>query len=192
VSLTTTFDWAENVRVHDLRLAMWAWRVDPVGGRMRLVKDIAREHCASDPVITRAYLRVSTGLRTSTRWPIRTSTPTPPPGATRSSRSLMRAYMAAAVHCVDAIRVRRRDEARFLAMNGGVAAKTHHKARAHRARRRNAERRVLFVIKFGLSPPCRARLIIRLSLWRARSFDNSAESPAARVYERVPSGPSRA
>jgi hypothetical protein len=35
---TTPPDWAENARVHDLRLAMWAWRVDPVGGRTRLVK----------------------------------------------------------------------------------------------------------------------------------------------------------
>jgi hypothetical protein len=66
--MTTTTDWAETARIHDLRLAMWEWRVDPVGGRTRLVnqlKDIAREHGASDPVITvtRVYLRVSTGLR---------------------------------------------------------------------------------------------------------------------------------
>jgi hypothetical protein len=45
--MTTTPDWAENARVHDLRLAMWEWRVDPVGGHTRLVKDIAREHGAS-------------------------------------------------------------------------------------------------------------------------------------------------
>jgi hypothetical protein len=41
----------------------YAWRADPVGGRTRLVKDIAREYCASDREITRAYLRVSAGLR---------------------------------------------------------------------------------------------------------------------------------
>jgi hypothetical protein len=57
--------WAENARVHDLRRAMSEWRVDPVGGRTRLVKDtgITREHGAPDWMITRVYLRVSTGLR---------------------------------------------------------------------------------------------------------------------------------
>ena len=54
--------WAENERVHDLRLAMWEWRMDPVGGRTRLVKDIARKHGATNHEITRAYLRVSAGL----------------------------------------------------------------------------------------------------------------------------------
>jgi hypothetical protein len=34
------------------------------------------------------------------------------------------------------------DEARFLRWNGGKAAKTHHRVRAHRAWRRNAERMV--------------------------------------------------
>jgi hypothetical protein len=63
---TSMMTWAENARVHDLRLATSEWRVDPVGGRTRLVKDtgIAREHCAPDWMITRVYLRVSTGL-----WP---------------------------------------------------------------------------------------------------------------------------
>jgi hypothetical protein len=62
--MTTTPDWAEEAaRVHALRLAMWEWRGDPVGGRTRLVRDIAREHSAPDPVMTRIYLRVSTGLR---------------------------------------------------------------------------------------------------------------------------------
>jgi hypothetical protein len=40
--------WAENARIHELRCAMFAWRADPVGGPSRLVKDIAREHAASD------------------------------------------------------------------------------------------------------------------------------------------------
>ncbi len=35
----------------------------PRGGRTRLVKDIAREHCASDREITRVYLRVSAGFQ---------------------------------------------------------------------------------------------------------------------------------
>ena len=54
---------AENARIHDLRRAMCAWHMDRVGGRARLVKDIAREHAASDREITRAYLRVSAGPR---------------------------------------------------------------------------------------------------------------------------------
>jgi hypothetical protein len=55
--------WAENERVHDLRLAMWEWRMDPVGGRTRLIKDIMREHGATDHEMTHACLRVSAGLR---------------------------------------------------------------------------------------------------------------------------------
>ena len=58
--------WADNERIHDLRRAMYAWRADPVGGRTRLVRDIAREHGASDREITRAYLRVSAGLLPNT------------------------------------------------------------------------------------------------------------------------------
>jgi hypothetical protein len=58
--------WADNERIHDLRRAMWEWHtgdMDRVGGRARLVKDIAREHGAPDREITRVYLRVSAGLR---------------------------------------------------------------------------------------------------------------------------------
>jgi hypothetical protein len=55
--------WAENARIHDLRLAMWKWHMDRVGGRARLVKDVAREHGASDLEIMRAYLRVGADLR---------------------------------------------------------------------------------------------------------------------------------
>jgi hypothetical protein len=54
--------WADNERIHALRLAMCAWRADPVGRRARLVKVIAREHGTTDHEITRAYLRVSAGL----------------------------------------------------------------------------------------------------------------------------------
>jgi hypothetical protein len=52
-TITTATDphahiWAENARIYELRRAMCAWRTDPVGGRTRLVKNIAREHGATD------------------------------------------------------------------------------------------------------------------------------------------------
>jgi hypothetical protein len=131
--MTTTPDWAENAHIHDLRLAMWEWRVDPVGGRTRLVKqvkDIAREHGASDSVITRVYLRVSTGLRPNA---LAFQDLDAYAAAWRDALvKELRTYRAASS---TAIRTRRRDEARFL-----TSAKTHHKARAHCAWRRNAER----------------------------------------------------
>jgi hypothetical protein len=74
----------DGARIYELRRAMCAWCADPVNGRTRLVKDIAREYAASDREITRAYLRVS-GAFSPIRSPIRTLTPTSPPGATRSS-----------------------------------------------------------------------------------------------------------
>jgi hypothetical protein len=52
----------------------------------------------------------------------------------------LRAHRATADHCFSVVLDRRRDELRFLRLNGGVAAKTHPKARALRAWRRNAER----------------------------------------------------
>jgi hypothetical protein len=121
--------WAENARVHE---------VVARGPRGRLVKDIAREHGASDRVITHAYLRVSTGLRPNA---LAFQDLDAYAAAWRDALvKELRAYKAAVQYCFSAILVRRRDEARFLAMNGGVAAKTHNKARAHRAWRRNAER----------------------------------------------------
>ena len=48
---------AEDARIHDLRRAMWEWRMDRAGGRARLVKDIAREHGATDREISRVHLR---------------------------------------------------------------------------------------------------------------------------------------
>jgi hypothetical protein len=114
--------WAENERVHDLRLAMWEWRMDPVGGRTRLVKDIAREHGASDHEITRAYLRVSVGLRPNA---LAFQDLDAYAAAWRDALvKELRAYKSAADHCFSAILERRRDEARFLRMKG---AKTHHK-----------------------------------------------------------------
>jgi hypothetical protein len=62
-SMTTPDCANESARVHTLRLAMCEWRADPVGGRTRLIKDIAREHNAPDRVMTRVYLRVGAGLR---------------------------------------------------------------------------------------------------------------------------------
>jgi hypothetical protein len=56
---TTTDDYE---RMYQLRAAMCALRTDPVGGRTRMVKAIAREHGETDHEITRAYLRVSAGL----------------------------------------------------------------------------------------------------------------------------------
>ena len=115
-------NWAENARIHDLRLAiimMWEWRMDPVGGRTRLVKDIAREHGASDPVITRVYLHVSTGLRPNA---LAFQDLDAYAAAWRDALvKELRAYKAAAVYCVNEIRVRRRDEARFLATIKGAS-----------------------------------------------------------------------
>ena len=130
---------AENARIHDLRRAMCAWHMDRVGGRARLVKDIAREHAASDREITRAYLRVSAGPR-----PNALAYQDLDACAAAARRDALvkelRAYKAATDRCFSVVLDRRRDEARFLRLNGGVAAKTRPKARAHRAWRRNAER----------------------------------------------------
>ena len=116
---------ADNERVHDLRRAMYSWRADPVGGRTRLVKDIAREHGATNHEITRVYPRVSAGLR---------------PNALdlQDLDAYAAALREALDHCLHVVLDRRSDEARCLRLMKG--AKTHHKARTHRAWRRNAER----------------------------------------------------
>jgi hypothetical protein len=87
----------------------------------------------------------------------------------------LRAYKATSDHLFSLVLGRCFDEMRFLRLNGGKAAKTHPKARAHRAWRRNAERMqrnwaalrrphdgapLLLIIKFGLSPH-RARCAAR-------------------------------
>ncbi len=124
--------WAENARIYDLRRAMYAWRADPVGGRTRLVKDIAREYCATDREITRVYLRVSAGLRPN---PLAYQDLDAYVAAWRDALvKELRAYKATSDHCFSVVLQRRFDEARFLRLNGGVAAKAHPKARAHRAR----------------------------------------------------------
>jgi predicted site-specific integrase-resolvase len=127
---------ADNERVHDLRRAMYSWRADPVGGRTRLVKDIAREHGATKHEITRVYARVSAGLRPNA---LDYQDLDAYAAAWRDALvKELHAYKATAHHCFSVVLERRRDEARFLRMMKG--AKMHHKARAHRAWRRNAER----------------------------------------------------
>ena len=132
--------WAENARIHDLRLAMCAWRTDSVNGRVRLVKDIAREYAASDREITRAYLRVHAGLR-----PKASEYQELDAYAAAWRDAIVKellAFRATADRLFGVIKDRICKEARFLRLNGGKkkAAKTHPKARAHRAWRRNAER----------------------------------------------------
>ncbi len=110
--------------------------MDPVGGRTRLVKDIAREHGDTNHKITRAYLRVSAGLRPNA---LAFQDFDACAAAWRDALvKELRAYKAAVDHCLGAVLERRFDEARCFRLMRG--AKTHHKARAHRAWRRNAER----------------------------------------------------
>jgi hypothetical protein len=131
--------WAENARIHELRLAMCAWRTDPVNWRVRLVKDIARQYAASDHEIARALGRVSGRFPSS---PLVYKDFDAYVAAWRDAIvKALRAYRATADHLFSVLLDRLRDEARFLRRNGGKkAAKTHPKARAHRAWRRNAER----------------------------------------------------
>jgi hypothetical protein len=119
------------------RAAMREWRADPVGGRTLMVKDIAREHGATDHEITRAYLRVHAGLlrpKASEYKELYAYT-----AAWRGAlvKELL-AFRAMADHLFGVVLGRCFDEARFLRRNGGK--KTHPKARALRAWRRNAER----------------------------------------------------
>jgi hypothetical protein len=130
--------WAENARIYELRRAMCAWRVDPVNGRVRLVKDIARQYAASDREIARALGRVSGRFPSS---PLVYKDLDAYVAAWRDAIvNALRAYRATADHLFSVLLDRLRNEARFLRRNGGKAAKTHPKARAHRAWRRNAER----------------------------------------------------
>ncbi len=54
--------WDEDAYRFGLRHAMCAWRMYRADGRARLLKDVAREHGASDREITRAYRRVCADL----------------------------------------------------------------------------------------------------------------------------------
>jgi hypothetical protein len=112
--MTTNPDWAEEaVCVHALRLAVWEWRVDPVGGRTRLVKDIAREHSAPDPVMTHVYLSISSGLRPNA---LAFQDLDSYVAAWRDTLfKELCAYKAAALYCTQVIRAHLRAEARFPA-----------------------------------------------------------------------------
>ena len=111
-----------------------------MGGRTRLVKDIAREFAASDREITRAFLRVSGGFFPS---PLTYQDLVACAAAWLDAIvKALRAYRATSDHLFSVVLDRRRDEACFLKLNGGKAAKKYPKARAHRAWRRNAERMV--------------------------------------------------
>ena len=131
--------WAENARIYELRRAMCAWRVDPVNGRARLVKDIARQYAASDREIARALARVSGRFPSS---PLDYKDLDAYVAAWRDAIvNALRAYRATTDRIFSVLMDRRRNERYFLRLNGGKkAAKTHPKARAHRAWRRNAER----------------------------------------------------
>ena len=130
--------WAENARLFELRHAMCAWRMDRVGGRARLDKDVAREQGASEREIARAYRRVSADISHGARdyqdldayiaaWRDALVK------ALRAHRTMVVYYLGEALE-------RRVKEARcYRSMNG---AKTHHRVRAHRTWRRNAERMV--------------------------------------------------
>jgi hypothetical protein len=110
-----------------------------VNGRARLVKDIARQYAASDREIARAVRRISGRFPSS---PLDYKDFDAYVDAWRDAIvNALRAYRATADHLFSVLLDRLRDEARFLRLNGGKkAAKTHPKARAHRAWRRNAER----------------------------------------------------
>jgi hypothetical protein len=129
----------DGARIYELRRAMCAWRVDPVNGRVRLVKDIARQYAASDREIARALRRISGRFPSS---PLDYKDFDAYVAAWRDAIvNALRAYRATSDRLFSVLLDRLRDEARFLRLNGGKkAAKTHPKARAHRAWRRNAER----------------------------------------------------
>ena len=139
MTTTTTREmaaWAENARIHALRPAMWEWHMDTVGGRTRLVKDIACEHGANKQLITRAYLRVSAWLRPNA---LTFKDLDAYAAAWRNAIvEELSANKAMVNYCLGAALNRRVNESRcYRRMNG---EKTHHKVRAHRAWRRNAER----------------------------------------------------
>ena len=129
---------AENARIHDLRRAMWEWHMDRVGGRARLVKDVARERCASNSEIMRVYLRAGTDLRPNAL--VYKDLDAYAAAWRDALVKVLRAYKATSDRLFSVLLDRLRNEARFLRLNGGKAAKKHPKSRAHRAWRRNAER----------------------------------------------------
>ena len=126
-------------RMYQRCIAMCAWRTDPVGGRTRMIKDIAREHGASNREITRVFLCVHAGLRPKS---VRIPGPRRLPYAAAWRDALvkeLRAHKATADHLFSVVLGHCFDEARFLRWNGGKAAKTHPKERALRAWRRKGK-----------------------------------------------------
>jgi hypothetical protein len=118
-------------RMYQLSTAMYAWRTDPVGGRTRMVKDIAREQNATDCELTRAFLSVYAGLRPKA---CEYQDLDAYAAAWRDAIvKELRVYKATSDHLFSVVLGRCFDEARFLRWNGGKAAKTHPKARALRA-----------------------------------------------------------
>jgi hypothetical protein len=151
---------------------MCAWRVDSVNGRARLVKDIARKYAASNREITCALGRVSGGFRPN---PLVYKDLDAYVAAWRDAIvKELRAYKATADHSFSVVLGRCFHEARFLRGNGGKAAKTHPKARAHRSWRRNG---CLFLI-IWLSPQKRRARLRKGPIWAQprlkpqRSFRN--------------------
>jgi hypothetical protein len=172
--------WAENEHTHNLCLAMWEWRMDPVGGRTRLVKDIEREHGASDHEITRAYLRVSAGLRPNA---LAFQDLDAYAAAWRDALvKELRAYKAAADHCFIAILALPQDEGCQDASQGARAPRMAAQRRAHGAQLGTGALSrpwsAPFVLKFGLSPP------MRCGLWGARALEDLAKLSNERAHLR--------
>jgi hypothetical protein len=109
--------WAENARIHDLRLAMWEWHMDSVGGRAQLVKDVARECCASNREIMRVYLRVGADLRPNAL--IYKDLDAYAAAWRDALVKVLCAYKATSDHRILSVLLDRlRNEARFLRLNG--------------------------------------------------------------------------
>jgi hypothetical protein len=109
-----------------------------VGGPSRLVKDVEREHAASDCEIKRAYLRVSADLRPNA---CEYQDLDAYVAAWRDALvEELRAHRAMVEYCLGKVLERRVKEARCYSLMNG--AKTHHRVCAHSAWRRNAERMV--------------------------------------------------
>ena len=127
--------WDEDAYRFGLRHAMCAWRMYRVDGRARLLKDVAREHGASDCELWRAYRRVCADLSHGAR-DYQDLDAYVAAGRDALVRAL-RGPRAMAGYWLSEMFERRIKEARLLSRLNG--AKTHPKARALRAWRRNAE-----------------------------------------------------
>ena len=103
----------DGARIYELRRAMCAWRVDPVNGRVRLVKDIARQYATSDREITRAFGRVSGSFIFPS--PLAYKDLDAYVAAWRDAIvKALRAYRATSDHLISVVLDRRRDEQCFF------------------------------------------------------------------------------